>query len=339
MFDQSMHALQNQFDAALTLINVADDRRQHAIDAHTEIRELLEEDEQLCAWGVDTILIGSYARHTGIHPGKDVDVFTKLASLTVDDVEPATIFEHVRDLLVEAYGDRAKPQARSVTVNFDREGFEFSVDAVPAVHMGDRWAIPRHDTALWDDPDERWVETDPEKLKTLTEERNTDLTVGGQGAYVPVVKLVRQARRHHRGAAKPGGFYFELMTYWAFERGEVSGTTFAEILADTLESIAAQLANGVNLTDPVLERDYMPLPEPSDRSAAAATFAELARKAREAVNEDSCCRAAALWREILGENEQDWCFPVPDGCDEQGRTLSVTGVSSSRGSREPGGFA
>jgi len=334
-----MHALVEQFNAALKLINIGDDRRQHAIDAHTEMRKLLEGDEQLCEWGVDTILIGSYARHTGVYPGKDVDVFTKLTQLTSDDVNPVTIYEHVRDLLVETYGDRAKPQARSVTVDFERDGFEFSVDAVPAVRMGDRWAIPRHDTDLWDDPEERWVETDPETLKALTEERNTDLSVNGQGAYVPVVKLVRQARRHHRDKAKPGGFYFELMTYWAFERGEVAGGTFAEILADTLTSIAAQLDSGTNLVDPVLERDYMPLPDPADRSAAAETFAVLAAKARDAMNEASRCRAAALWREILGENEQGWCFPVPDGCDEQGRTLSVTGVSSSRGSREPGGFA
>lgn len=339
MLTVSMHALTEEFNAALKLINIGDQRRKHAIDAHTELRELLHGDEKLCEWGVDTILIGSHARHTGIYPGKDVDVFTKLQELSAESADPAEIYEHVSDLLVDEYGERAKPQARSVTVNFDRDGFEFSVDAVPAVRMGDRWAIPRYDTTLWQDPDERWVETDPEELKTLTEQRNTDLTVNGQGAYVPVVKLVRQARRHHRGKDKPGGFYFELMTYWAFERGEVAGTTFAQIFADTLRSVAAQLADGTNLTDPVLLRDYLPLPDPGDRTVAAQVFAELASKAREAVEETSRCRAAALWREILGENEQGWCFPVPDGCDEHGRVLTVTSAGASRGSREPGGFA
>jgi tRNA nucleotidyltransferase (CCA-adding enzyme) len=48
------------------------------------------------------VLIGSYARHTAIWPGKDVDVFTKLTRLSVGATNPRTIFEHVRDILVEA---------------------------------------------------------------------------------------------------------------------------------------------------------------------------------------------------------------------------------------------
>ena len=36
---------------------------------------------------------------------------------------------------------------------------------------------------------------------------------------------------------------------------------------------------------------------------------------------------------------QDWCFPLPPGCDEHGRTLAVTAPAISRGSREPGRFA
>lgn len=334
-----MHALAPQFKDALSLIEIHPDRRKIAIAAHTEIRELLETDTQLCEWGVDTILIGSYARHTGIRPGKDVDVFTKLAELSVEDIDPRTIFERVRDLLVDEYGDLAEPQNRSVKVSFDDEDFELSVDVVPAVRMGDRWAIPRHDTATWDDPEERWVETDPEKLSALTADRNKEPKVGSQGAYVPVVKLVRQARHHHRDKAKPGGFYFELMTYWAFERGEVSGSTFAEIFSSTLASIAEQLAAADDLVDPVLEGAYQPTPDANDRADAAGVVSRLAQEAKEALDTNDRCKAGALWRGIVGQNEQEWCFPVPEGCDEQGRALPVTAVGASRGTREPGGFA
>ncbi len=40
--------------------------------------------------------------------------------------------------------------------------------------MGERWGIPRRNTELWESPnvEERWVETDPEKLAELTTERN-----------------------------------------------------------------------------------------------------------------------------------------------------------------------
>lgn len=334
-----MHALVPQFKDALSLIEIDEDRRQIAIDAHTEIRQLLEKDEQLCAWGVDTVLIGSYARHTAINPGKDVDVFSKLTKLSLDDIDPRTIFERVRKLLVDAYGDGAEPQQRSVKISFDEDDFEFSVDVVPAVRMGDRWAIPRHDTSTWDDPEERWVETDPEHLGDVTEERNKEPEIGSQGAYVPTVKLMRQARKHHRGKAKPGGFYFELMTYWAFEREEVSGSTFAEIFASALASVAAQLSSDEELVDPVLREAYKPAPDPRDRADAAAAFEALAAQAQEAIDTDDRCKAGALWRGILGKNEQEWCFPVPDGCDDRGRALPVTAVGTSRGSREPGGFA
>jgi tRNA nucleotidyltransferase (CCA-adding enzyme) len=87
---------------ALHAIEIKDERRDHAIAAHTEIRTYLEADSTLRDWGVETVLIGSYARHTAIWPGKDVDVFTKLTRLSVGATNPRTIFEHARDILVEA---------------------------------------------------------------------------------------------------------------------------------------------------------------------------------------------------------------------------------------------
>jgi Second Messenger Oligonucleotide or Dinucleotide Synthetase domain len=335
-----MHSHASEFRRALSWIEIKDDRRAHAIAAHTEIREFLEADTTLQAWGVQTALIGSYARHTGIWPGKDVDVFTKLRKLSVGSTDPRTVYDHTREILVAAYGDRAEPQNRSVKIGFDRDGFEFSVDVVPAVRWGRRWAIPRRDTTTWDEADERrWVETDPERLEALTERLNDRLKIAGQGAYVPVVKLVRQARSHHRDKQKPGGFYFELLTYWAFVEGQVSGTSFAQVFGVTLGAIAAELRGVSPLKDPVLDRDYRPQPDPHDRAEAGRVMAGLADKAREAVTTDDICKSAARWREILGQNDKGWCFPVPDGCDEHGRKLPVAAPAVSRGSREAGPFA
>lgn len=336
---RSMHTLAEQFRSALGVIEIKDERRDFAVAAHTQIREYLEADETLKGWGIETVLIGSYARRTAIWPGKDVDVFVKLMALEVGSTDPATVYDHVRDTLVQAYGDRAEPQHRSVKVSFDRDGFEFSVDVVPAVRWGQRWAIPAHDADKWGLSDvERWVGTDPERLTELTSQTNKLVTVEGRGAYVPTVKLVRQTRAHHRGKTKPGGFYFELMTYWAFKDGSTSGSSYAEIFGRTLASIAGQLASGV-VVDPVLDEPYDPEPDPVDRVQAGGVFGELATKAQQALSTDDICEAGALWREILGANENGWCFPPPDGCDEQGRRLSVSAPATSRGSREPGGFA
>jgi hypothetical protein len=333
-----METLPDQFRGALVRIELGE-KHARVIAAHTEIRSHLEADEGLRAWGVDTVLIGSYARHTAIFPGKDVDVFTKLTKLDTS-VDPNTVFEAVHTVLVARYGDRAEAQARSIKVTFPIDGEEdFAVDVVPAVKMGSRWGIPRRDRDLWTSPDpgERWRETDPENLTELSSQLNGKVIVDGQGAYVPVVKLVRQTRRHHRGDEKPGGFYFELMTYWTFIAG-LERDSFAELFAASLRSIATQLASSTPLVYPALNQPFRPAPEPTDRDAAAAVFGDLATKAELALTLNRC-PAAALWREILGENDRGPCFPLPPGCDEKGNEIKNVTAVAAVGSREASGFA
>jgi hypothetical protein len=335
----TLHTLAKQFASALGFIEVKGAWRDFAAEAQTQIRTHLEGDSTLKEWGLETVLIGSYGRGTAIWPGKDVDVFAKLSALRVGDTDPAAIFDHVRDGLVAAYGDRAEPQNRSVKVSFDRDGFEFSVDVVPAVRWEDRWAIPTRDVDQWGrSDDDRWVATDPEQLAKLTTRANGMLSVGSQGAYVPVVKLLRQTRSNHRGDLKPGGFYFELMAYQTFATKGASGDNFAQIFAATLGCVARQLLSGV-VADPVLDRPYAPVPDSGERLQAGEVFGHIAEQAQQAISTDDICQAGALWREILGTNDKGWCFPPPDGCDEHGRRLAVSAPAVSRGSREPGGFA
>lgn len=331
-----METLSAQFDDALARIEISGDKRERAQRAHTEIRGLLETDDHLCGLGVQTSLIGSYARHTGIYPGKDVDVFVKLTKLDTS-VDPPVVFDAVWTVLHHHYGDRATQQNRSINVKFDVDGF--SVDAVPAVRYGERWAIPTHDRDVWARASgaDRWVETDPEKLTDLTEVRNRAPKVGTRGAYVPTVKLVRQTRRHNLGDRRPGGLYFELLAYQAFESG-VAGESFAEIFAATLVSIAQQLTSGQIVRDPVLDRPYEPTPDPGDLQLAATTFTSLAATARRSLGE-SPCQAAVLWRDILGQrNDAEWVFPIPPGCDEQGREITKISAVTAVGSGEAGGF-
>ena len=324
-----METLADEFNTALSLIGLGD-KRQRAMDAHAEVRAVLEADDDLVANGVDTILIGSYGRETAIYPGRDVDVFVKLPD---GDEGPDETFEMVRKALATEYGDRLDDSgSRSMKVEFPDD---FWVDAVPAVPSeGGRWQIPQAD----ENGDRTgWEETDPEALGRLTIARNKEPKVDGQGAYVPTVKLVRQARRHHLADRKPRGLYLELETYWAFEAG-VTGTTFAEIFASTLEHIATQLETGVVVNDPALAREYNPAPESADLEHAATIFRDLATKAALALAADRC-EAARLWREILGENERNSVFPIPAGCDEFGKKAATITPIADRGSREARPFA
>jgi hypothetical protein len=55
-----MEALPQQFSDAVRNVRVSDEKLARTIDAHSEVRSILESDSELCEWGIDTILIGSY---------------------------------------------------------------------------------------------------------------------------------------------------------------------------------------------------------------------------------------------------------------------------------------
>jgi hypothetical protein len=180
--------------------------------------------------------------------------------------------------------------------------------------------------------------TDPEKLTALTSERNVAPTVSERGAYVPTVKLIRQIREQHLGDAKPGGLYMELATYWVFEKG-VTGDCFVAIIATLLQTFGDTLRGyaGTPLTDPALGTPYEPQPEPTELANASAVFDRLAGKAAQAIEADRC-RAAVIWREIVGQNDRGPCFPIPEGCDERGNSIAPVTVNVGRGADEARGF-
>ena len=139
-----METLDTEFAQAVRNVTIHGEKQERAIAAHTEIRELLEADTQLYEWGIDTILIGSYARQTARYPGKDVDVFLRFTALSIR-FSPEKIYNEVERVLVAKYGlkdedpaGRVTRQARSLKIDFpdpedpisDRS---FCIDAVPAV--------------------------------------------------------------------------------------------------------------------------------------------------------------------------------------------------------------
>jgi hypothetical protein len=200
---------------------------------------------------------------------------------------------------------------------------------------GGHWVIPaKSDLGRMTD----WAESDPELLGELAEERNESPKVNDHGAFKPIVKLVRQIRNEHLGDERPKGLYMEMLTYWVFTWGQVSGSTFAEILTTTLEGIADQLESNEVIADPALGKDFAPAPTPDQIKNAATKFREQAVEARTALAEERC-PAAARWRRILGRNGNGWVFPLPEGCDDKGNSIrSVTEVAS-LGPQEARGFA
>ena len=339
-----MPNLRNQFDKALTNIAINGQKRKRAIDAHTEIRELLQQDELLKEWGVEPLLIGSYGREVGIYPGKDVDVFLRFTRLDTR-AAPKTVFNAVWRVIVRKYGQygqnggRAQQQARSVKVLFpDRDrisGGDFSVDAVPAVRRGDLWAIPTKDQNRWVEGEGRWVTTGAVRFGELSTELNQSASkVGDRSAYKPIVKLVRQIRETHLGDKRPGGLYLEFVTFEAWRSGLVTGSEWDVLLARTLQYIADRLSRAaVNpLLDPVLGTPVDPPLSPGQVEQAAAIFGKLAATANRALSMNDT-DAATEWRKILGGNDR--ANPVlpypPNSGGGRGSTVTAAGVAAASG--------
>lgn len=327
-----METLPTQFDKALGRINLGTTKVEKAKKAHEEVRDVLAADATLQEYDVETILIGSYGRDVAIRPGHDVDVFTKLHDY---DQDPASLYEAVKAPLKKRYGDRLDDSgAHALSVAFGDDGFAIDVVGATEDAASGHWVIPALDEL---GNRTQWDQTDPEVLGDLAEKRNAGPKVNAQGAYKPIVKLVRQIRRHHLQDARPNGLYFEMETYWAFQAG-VGGGSFAELLAATLQRIAAQLESGVVITDPALGRQYDPAPTDEEIKAAAKVFRAQADNATAALGMEQC-PAAATWRKILGQNETGWVFELPAGCDESGKSVRATSSVTALGSNEARGFA
>ena len=341
-----MANLRNQFAQALTNIEINGQKRKRAIDAHTEIRELLQQDEQLKEWGVEPLLIGSYGRDTGIYPGKDVDVFLRFTRLGTR-AEPRAVFNAVWRGIVRKYGQygqvggRAQQQARSVKVLFpasDRiSGGDFSVDAVPAVRHGGLWAIPTKDQNRWVEGEGRWVTTGAVLFGDLSTELNQSASspkVGDRPAYKPIVKLVRQIRETHLGDTRPGGLYLEFVTFEAWRSGLIAGSEWDVLLARALQCIADRFHRaGVNpLMDPVLGTPVDPPLSAGQVEQAASIFGKLAAQSNRALLMNDT-DAATEWRKILGGNDRaNPVLPYPPNTGGRvGSAAASTGVGAASG--------
>ena len=228
-----------------------------------------------------------------------------------------------------------KRQHRSVLVDFPE--FDLSVDVViarPCIHHPDEhWQIPQKIEA---DGRASWVETNPSKMTELTKQANKQFLLSddaGSGVYVPIVKLVRQVRRTWVDQ-QPGGFYFEVLTYHAFQDNQSDQYTVAGYLAVVLEAIADALPDHVNEgpADPTLDGRTIKTKASTEQiEAAASRIREAAELARDALKQTDLCRSAVMWRQLLGTTKHtdspEEVFPLPDYCNDDGTKKSDRSIT------------
>lgn len=349
-----METLTEEFEKAVRNVTVNGRKARHARTSHTEVRGLLEADAQLCEWGIDTILIGSYARETARYPGKDVDVFLRFKHLSVRH-DPSKIYDAVERVLVNKYGrkdedtdGRVTPQARSLKIDFPdpddaASDASLTIDAVPAVPWDQNWGIPNRDRGEWGSDDNRWIKTNPIKFAADTNGLATaswSPTVAGENAYRHVVRLLRQVRHEHLGEERPGGLFTEIAAYYAWNERLVNGDSYAQLLTESLEHVARRFAQAATsgLPDPVLGTPLKPALDPEQWMNASQVFERLGSQGREALRSERC-RAAKIWRDILGRNERGAILPLPPGCAAAGFPIDAPTAVEGIGSNDPRGFA
>ena len=310
-----MATLPSYFVQALSRIEPGADA-DNAKKAHAEVSAALKAATPLTRLGISPVLIGSYAREVLTRRVKDVDVLGRLQDAD-QDLRPGRAIGLFEDALVGTFGDeRVERQARSIKVGFDQ--YDLSVDAVPARPKDDHWEIPKKT-----DQDNRasWIETNPTRLTELSTETNKKYTLSGKGIYVPVVKLVRQVRRAWV-RDQPGGLFFEILAYWAFNDGKPKETSHAGYLVAALDYIEKELPVIAEdgLRDPTLEEKVIETrATEQDFDDAIKKMTKAARLARTALAEEDDCRAALAWQQLLGENTEDeTVFPLPEYCNTDG---------------------
>lgn len=372
------HDLTSQFMAAHQRIDLGD-RRRIAVAAHYEVRSVLRRSRELRRLGLDDVLVGSFARRVAIWPGKDVDVFGRLLNCSTTSTLPSTAYESFKDALsFFARQGRLVLQPRSLKVEFgperaplpkfireaavqlrwtreetnrlvsdrDRIVFDFSVDVVPAVWCGDHYGIP--DTSLGQRGQQvmsgEWKLTNPVELTRLSSKRNEHPTVGSIGAFVRIVKTVKQIKAHHLPSAKPAGLFYEFILHEGFAGGQITGDSWADITASALAFIARRLRSVAYnpVCDPVLNHSYEPAPRPDDLQQAQGLFDRLSLNAQQAITTRDRCQAAIEWRKVFGNNQHPLyppeVFPLPRGCQSDGMTMASLAAGVSMGGTEERSF-
>lgn len=327
-----MTDLSSYFVEAMGNIEPSDDAANAKV-AHAEVSAVLRESQALLDLGIDPKLIGSYARDVSIRRVKDVDVFGRLTEAD-NSLRPSRAMSLFEAALATEYDGRLTRQDRSFKVDFPE--FDLTVDVVPARPDGDQWQIPKKT-----DQDDRasWIPTNPLLLNDLTTAANKQFTINDKGIYLPTVKLVRQVRRLWVGD-QPGGFFFEILTYWAFNDGHCSATTRAGYLVAALNYIEEELpkARDHGLDDPTIDgRSIATRATEADFDTAIDKIAEAADLARRALNEHDDCKSAALWRQLLGNtSDGDHVFPLPEYCNSDG-TRRITPATKVGAATSPAG--
>lgn len=285
--------LNSYFDGLLGNIEPSASAVKKAQKAHEDLRELLENDEEISKAYLGTYLTGSYARNTALKSIKDVDVIL-LIDLDHTKTEPDVVVAWLEAALLMHY-KKVRPQGRSVNVVTD-SGFD--LDVVPSVPFseldGPVW-IPDRDV-------QTWVGTHPKGQIAFSVERNKST----DGYYKHLVKIFKHWRdRLPREISRPKSYILESLVAQSLTLIPPSyAFSVVGILSHIYSTYSHYLKSGVVpvIPDPGYPSVNVAKRWRFDEFSAFLDSVQSARNvARAAFEADQKEESIALWRKLFGD--------------------------------------
>ena len=285
--------LNSYFRGLLSNIEPGSGAVKTAKKAHEDLREFLEEDEEISKADPETFLAGSYARDTALGSIKDVDVIL-IIDMDHEKTPPDVAVAWLQASLQQYY-DTVKAQGRSVQVSTDRG---FNLDVVPSVPLSHRHGPVR----IPDREVEEWVATYPKGQIAAGVEKNKAL----EGLYKPLVKIVKYWRdRLPKKSSRAKSYIAETLV---FESLLSTPPSYAQGTIDIFRSIYARYAPYVNagvvprISDPgypsVNVAKRWKFQEFSDFMQETLAARDIGASALATADKDSSIR---LWKKLFGE--------------------------------------
>jgi hypothetical protein len=195
------------FNTFKSELELPDSKQARASTAQQDIRARITDH----LYVADSLLTGSYPRHTKIYPLDDIDILlirnTGKVNVSTDGsgISPSQALDQVAEAIRKAYPLTATIKKQSRSINAQIKGLDFGFDIIPAwLRNPDGYWIPDTDS-------NSWIPTNPEWHSERLTEANTKL----QQRLKPVIKMVKHWNRNNYELLR--SFHIELICKNIFE--------------------------------------------------------------------------------------------------------------------------
>ncbi len=204
----------------------------------------------------DSLLTGSYPRHTKIYPLDDIDILlirnTEGVGLSSNGGGPSPnqALDDVAQAIRKAYPLTATIKKQSRSINTQIKGLDFGFDIIPAwLRSPDGYWIPDTDSNLW-------IPTNPEWHSQLMTEANAKL----QQRLKPLIKMMKHWNRNNYELMR--SFHVELICKDIFAAAELPNypVGVATVLVNLAKYVGNQLMdpayNSCRVDKPLSQDEY-----------------------------------------------------------------------------------